>query len=123
MAQEKSVSAKELKTFIEAVEFAADSDNWIPSERQWKRIRSMIDRLEEHQPPSLSNPTEAPMTYAQPMPKAPEPVMLAPGGLMQMPTGPVQRGPLNGPFAIEASHPVRTPDVDTSNGQYTSSFA
>jgi hypothetical protein len=120
MATEKPVSAKELKTFIEAVEFAADAENWVPSERQWKRIRSMIDRLEENAPPAPAAPQ--PMRMPEPMMHVPQgPVMMAPGGLGG--AMPMNQQPLQGPFATGSAQPVRTPDVDTSTGGYKSSFA
>lgn len=126
MAQEKPVSAKELKTFIEAVEFAADAENWVPSERQWKRIRSMIERLEEHTLALQAPPAQQAMRLPEPVtvpPMPSGPVMMAPGGLgTSLPSG-IPQAPLQGPFATGGPQPVRTPDVDTSNGQYKSSFA
>ena len=41
----KTITIHDLRTFIEAVEFASDSDEWIPTARQWKRIREMIDQV------------------------------------------------------------------------------
>lgn len=115
---EKSVNIVQLKAFIEAVEFAADTDNWIPSERQWRRIRDMIERLEETTP--------APQAVQMP-PIQPPVTQMAPPGLggMMPPihTMPVAPQQLPGPFAMGSPHvPVRSPDIDTSNGQYVSAF-
>ena len=112
---QKSVTVSELKTFIEAVEFAADVEEWIPSERQWKRIRSMIDGLvdggkqvtTEVHPTPMYQPPSLPPTFA-------------PSGLAGM--GPPPQ--LAAPFTLgQPSQPVRTPDIDTSNGSYSSAFA
>lgn len=116
---EKAVSAAELKTFIEAVEFAADSDEWIPSKRQWERIRKMIDRLDvappgppNYGPPTLMALPQAPTEFGPRM---------APGGMMP----PQPQGIPPGVPLASGSHlqPVRAPDIDTSNGHYKSAFA
>lgn len=127
MSTEKPVTVTELKTFIDAVEFAADTDEWIPSERQWKRIRSMIDRLVDQ--PAAAAPAPAPERYVEPAP-----ITYAQGGLTggppqafaQMPQTMPRMPPaqLAGPFAQGGAAPVRTPDLDTSHGRpYESSFA
>lgn len=136
MTTPKKVTATELKTFIDAVEFAADTEEtWVPSTRQWIRIRDMINNLEEtaqvvttvpvpvHQPMIMPIPqphhgmANIPMGMeGPPMPAGPS----AFGGAQQMPQQMNHRAPL----AQNAAMPVRTPDIDTSGGNgYTSSFA
>lgn len=125
MTTEKPISVQELKTFIDAVEFASDKEDWIPSERQWKRIRSMIDRLEATPPQQQvrSEPHYAQqMQMPMPAPSAP-PVMAAPSAMTQMRMPPQVQQPLTGPFASGGPTPVRTPDVDTSGGNYQSAYA
>lgn len=117
--ENKKITVRELQTFIEAVEFAADTDDWIPSERQWKRIRSMIDNLVEEAPrQTRSDPY--PLPAPAPMPAPDRPVMMAPGGLGG-------RAPAPAPSPALASSspgiPVKTPDIDTSAGPYNSGFA
>lgn len=131
----KKVTITELKTFIEAVEFASDSDAWVPSERQWNRIREMINGLEEGAPapiqhhyapmhlPQMQHPmADIPMGMDAPgMPAGPSP--LASGTAMQQPS-PQMMNPRAPIAQSNGQIPVRTPDIDTSNGQgYTSSFA
>lgn len=130
MTTEKPISVQELKTFIDAVEFASDKEDWIPSERQWKRIRSMIDRLEATQPQSVraeSAPMHMPMPMHMPPGAMPEPpIMAAPSAMtpMRMPQQMQPTAPtLSGPFATGGPTPVRTPDLDTSSGQYRSAYA
>jgi hypothetical protein len=113
----KKVTINELKTFIEAVEFATDTDDWVPSKRQWVKIREMIDRLEE------TGSTPQVMQLPIPM-QQPYPVQMAPGGLSMTQPGPIQI-PHGVPIAggNNPSQAVKTPDIDTSRGSYQSSFA
>lgn len=120
MATDKPVTVTELKTFIDAVEFAADTENWIPSDRQWKRIRSMIERLEETIP-QVQQRNDPPQLMHLPMPTMPS---MMPPALPQMPPSMMSTQLPQGPFAHDnPGAPVRTPSIDTSNGSYNSSFA
>ncbi len=121
MAAAKPVTVGELKTFIDAVEFAADTDDWIPSARQWKRIREMIERLEERAAP-------APQVQ-QPQPHQPQMMvpMMVPSAMMSTMHPGAAPGqavlPPGVPIAgANPALPVKTPDIDTSNGQYQSTF-
>lgn len=131
MSTDKKISIKEFKTFIEACEFVTDSDEWIPSEKQWKRIRQMINNLEESgeyektktptpqvsppqqffQPPS-SNPLESMNIDPSNIPVPSMPNITIPPAVI----------PPGRPFASNQGA-VRTPDVDTSHGNYKSTFA
>lgn len=121
----KPVTAVELKTFIDAVEFAADAEKWVPSERQWTRIRDMINRLEE----TASAPAamaQAPQQHYMQIPTADAQIsygprgMGPPGGGMMQPQG----LPQGVPFAAATPQiPVKTPDIDTLGKPYTSAFA
>jgi hypothetical protein len=123
MASDKHVSVAELKTFIDAVEFASDADNWIPSQRQWERIRSMIDRLEDAPAPP---PPARYVPDNQQMMQLPQPSMMQvpQGGMMPSMMQPPQMLPPNAPFAAgNPAMPVRTPDIDTMGKPYQSAFA
>lgn len=116
---DKTVSAAELKTFIDAVEFAADSDDWIPSKRQWERIRGMIERLDvtppgppAYAPPVMMALPQAPVDYG--------PSRMSGGMMPPQHQGIPQGVPIAGGNPLQA---VRAPDIDTSNGQYKSAFA
>lgn len=122
---EKTVTVSELKTFIDAVEFAADVEgDWMPSVRQWTRIRSMIDRLEEVPAAPQMMQLPQPQHYQQPqMMQLPQPTM-APGGMGGMGMQPPQMMNSGAPLAMHEALKVRTPDIDTSNGKgYQSAFA
>lgn len=124
----KKIPVRELQTFIEAVEFAADTEDWVPSPRQWKRIRQMIDNLElPSDRPALQ---VQPARQVQPQSYQPDtPVRMVPGGMpsptYSTPMQPMQQQPLPAPFANPAAPGslVKTPDIDTSSGGYQSSFA
>jgi hypothetical protein len=116
----KKVTVSELKTFIEAVEFAADTEEWIPSKRQWLRIREMINVLVDTQ---VERTVQQPQQIHLPLPSGP--MQMAPGGLGAglTPPGPIQI-PQGVPMAgTNPAMPVKTPDIDTTRGNYTSSFA
>lgn len=118
MADKKTTTTiRDLQTFIDAVEFASDQEEWVPSARQWKRIRDMINSLEETK--VEVRPAE-PVRYNQPTSFAMPPMPTQPSGLnVPMPTGP--HNPL---LASNPHGPVRTPDIDTGHGKpYQSSFA
>lgn len=121
----KPVTAIELKTFIDAVEFASDAEEWVPSKRQWTRIRDMINRLEETAP-AQAHSQQATPHYMQ-IPTADAQISYGPrgmggpqGGMMQ-PQGLPQGIPLAG---ATPQIPVKTPDIDNAFGKpYQSSFA
>jgi hypothetical protein len=120
----KKVTVSELKTFIDAVEFAADTDEWIPSKRQWLRIREMIDSLVPDAPPPAPPPQIMQLPIPQHLQQPQMPMQLAPGGLgnggMMSPPQIPQGVPI---AAGNPGQAVRTPDIDTSSGKYQSSFA
>lgn len=123
--ENKKISVKELQTFIEAVEFAADTEEWIPSARQWKRIRQMIDNLETEAPaPVRQQAVQQPPAQVYRDPD--RPVMMAPPG-MPPPAfaGMPAQSALPPTFANPNAPgvPARTPDIDTSTGGYSSAFA
>mgnify|MGYP006055157819 CR=1 FL=1 len=140
---EKPITVLELKTFIDAVEFAADTDEWVPSARQWHKIRGMINRLQDT--PTQQIPVQQQWTQHQ---------TAAPNILTSSNSPNDGRAvannelPIDGPSqllsnvaqALEKTHatrvnpnvpmatgapgnPVKTPNVDTSGGSYKSSFA
>lgn len=51
-----------LKSLIEAIDLMSEEEEWTPTARQWKRIREMIEGLEEG-PTSQPTYTPAPTHY------------------------------------------------------------
>jgi hypothetical protein len=126
---EKKTTVRDLKTFIEAVEFASDTDSWVPSARQWAKIRSMIESLEEVAAPQAAHQTVAapsqqyiPPTYQPQIPVMPA-MPVGPSGLTAARPAP-SMAPTGGmPLSMGQGGAVRAPDIDTSNGQYNSLYA
>lgn len=123
----KPVSVEKLQSFIEAVIFAADledPDAWVPTPRQWKKIREMIDNLEAASPVSHQPVQYAPMGMPQAEPQYSHPPRMAGPSAMDAPMyRPTAQLPSDVPMATGSSLAVRTPDIDTLNGNYASSFA
>jgi hypothetical protein len=111
-----TTTVRDLKTFIDAVEFASDVDEWTPSPKQWKRIRSMINELTEE-------PTAAP----RPMYTAPEPTFPIPDTLPDMRL-PVDTAHLPSVFNTQPPQSLPTgllggtPPARGNGGGYTSPF-
>ncbi len=117
MSDRKKITIRDLQTFIDAVEFASDQEEWVPSAKQWKRIKDMINNLEaEPAIPTAMQLYSPPVHsgFAQPIH---EPMPAIPAGPSSMPSfsSPVVAPPI---FANP-----RTPDIDTSTGKYQSGFA
>lgn len=127
MSEQKNISVKEFKMWLEGVE-EMQEEGWVPNSTQWARIRDKIRCIAE-EPQGFTapqfGPRQAPQQVGQPPAPPPMPVMqqpqFAPAGMTGLAAPePGGRGPLaGGPTTI----PVKTPDIDTSNGGYRSSFA
>lgn len=125
----KPITISELRTFIEAVEFASEQEQgWVPNARQWARIREMIFNLEAEPAMPVRTyeyaqqmvPPMPPVMYErEPMPATLPSVAAFPAGPAALPA----IAPRHPPVASPSFTTPRTPDIDTSNGQYTSSFA
>jgi len=127
--EKKKLTIKEFKMWLQGVEEMQD-ENWIPTATQWKRIREKIDDINDQAPAAPAQP--APVMYAPPAPTYATPAgptVLAPGG-MGNPAGATAPSfapappPAGVPLASGSEQiPVKTPNIDTTNGQYRSAFA
>lgn len=135
----KIITIEKLQSFIEAAAFSADiedEDQWVPNARQWRRIREMIEQLEET-PASINQsvPIQQAPQYQYGAAQQPNPGWQQPSGALSAPPGvqsklPMPQVPM-GPVHLPAGIPIatgdntstRTPDIDTTNGNYSSSFA
>lgn len=119
--ENKKITLSEFKSWIDGVEDMM-VDGWIPDARQWERIRSKINDIEEksvvirqEQPTPVVKIDPPPLQYAT-YPSGP---VSPPPSNFQQPAYPSG----NPPLSHNAQIPVRTPDIDTSSGGYASSFA
>ncbi len=127
MSEQKNISVKEFKMWLEGVE-EMQEEGWTPNPTQWARIREKIRSIEEtaggFTAPQFGPRQTAPVGQPPapvPMPTMQAPQQFAPAGMTGLaPPEASGRAPLaGGPGTI----PVKTPDIDTSNGGYRSNFA
>ena len=136
MADNTKITIKEFRMWLQGVEEMQDPA-WVPNPTQWQRIREKINTIEDepetvvvhqpvvHQAPQVAYPvppTGVPLGNEIPgVPAGPSSLASAPYPVASLPATP----PPGGLFATpEAPNmPVRTPNIDTTNGQYQSSFA
>lgn len=135
MSDENTITIKEFRMWLQGVEEMQDAA-WVPNPTQWRRIREKIDTIVDAEPVQQQAPIQqAPqqVNYGYPVPPTgiplgnDIPVQAGPSGLAAtprlppMPTSP----PPGGLFATPEAPtiPVRTPNIDTTNGNYQSSFA
>lgn len=124
---DKKITIAEFRCWLEGVEEMQD-EAWVPSPTQWKRIRDKLNTIDDTPPPA-----PAPVAVQHTLPtvwRSPEveaPIQIAPSAMVGLPVprAPAQHTPLTGPFANPdvPQMPVRTPTIDTSNGNYQSTFA
>lgn len=131
----KKTSFKEFQAWLEGVK-DMQGDDWTPSAEQWKRIQDKIaavevklDFADEPAPrPALAMPTgpqpRAPQTtiHFPPAPGSiPDDIEIVPSSVSE--NTPIPTAPINAPVAVDPKVPVKTPDVDSSNGNYKSAFS
>lgn len=130
MSDENTITIKEFRMWLQGVEEMQDAA-WVPNPTQWRRIREKIDTIVDDEP--VQQPAPQQVNYGYPVPPTgislgnDIPVQAGPSGLAAtprlppMPTSP----PPGGLFATPETPtiPVRTPNIDTTNGNYQSSFA
>lgn len=134
MSDENTITIKEFRMWLQGVEEMQDAA-WVPNPTQWRRIREKIDTIVDAEPvaPAVHQPTPQPVSYGYPVPPTgiplgnDIPVQAGPSGLAATPRLPPMPAspPPGGLFATPEAPtmPVRTPNIDTTNGNYQSSFA
>lgn len=100
------ITLSEFRAWLSGVEEMQD-DNWAPSQSQWETIRRKMDLIIEDEAPAA--PAQVPVVHQQPVQYA------QPQQPSAMPSAPVVSKPSNVGSGL-------TPDIDTSDGNYTSSF-
>lgn len=124
MEKKDKLTVKEFKMWLEGI-LDMQAEDWVPDSRQWKRILGKIQEVSDN----TNNENHAPIYPIQMFPiessvKQTEtniqPKQFAPGGMVVH--TPIQMN-TTAPFMGESGNiPVKTPNVDTSNGQYTTAF-
>lgn len=132
MSAEK-LTVKEFRMWLCGVE-EMQADDWVPSAGQWQKIREKIDLLKDGpDAPSIDYSANAITAWVPPYPSTPisdiNSLPAVPAGPSTIPntTSIAPRAPaspvhLAGPFATDTSSRVQTPNIDSSDGQYKSSF-
>lgn len=106
------ISLSEFRAWLSGVEEMQD-ENWAPSQTQWETIRRKMDSIIEDEAPA--QPAQAPVVHQQP-------VQYAQPQVHQQPT---VVGPAAAPLDVNARGGVGnglTADIDSSDGNYKSSF-
>jgi len=126
----------EFKAWLEGVE-ELQAENWAPNHDQWQLIRSRINGIVEPAPEIIKEivtqaPTN-PMAPQQPAPQHVNPAYAAPPVPSSIPNGTVVKthdGSAYTPEPVQAAPQMptndggrsKTPNIDTTDGSYESSF-
>ena len=122
----QKITIKEFRMWLQGVEEMQDAA-WVPNPTQWARIREKINSIGEETHQLVQQPLQQVAPPVSP-PGNDYPVRMATPGLLSVvpssPSMPVS-GPSHGLFATPETPqmPIRTPNIDTTNGTYQSTFA
>jgi len=134
MAEENknNISLEEFRAWLQGVE-EMQEDDWAPNTTQWKKIREKIDNIAASQQAFVPYPTHQPMSqgviHHQPQPGVlmqdeEGGVIPGPSALdtqLRAPTKNIELNP-DAPIA-KGQEQVKTPNIDTADGDYKSAFA
>lgn len=117
------LTVSEFRYWLSGVE-EMQPDDWCPSKQQWDKIRDKIDQLEVTQPVMVQPQIDQPIYRTPAAPVAPvidpnRPVQYVGGGL-----SPAAAPPPNAALFGTDTPGItsKTPNIDTSNGQYLPAF-
>lgn len=128
----KEYTLAEFKAWLEGIEELQPA-NWAPDSNQWKTIRDkLMNIVEEEVVVETHTPAPAPQqpVYRQPQMPAPAPMAPPPQGSalpavepeMTPAAAAAVAGHLPAEMVPSADGKVKTPNIDTSSGDYGSSF-
>ena len=123
----QTTSPEKLKALIEALDLMHEEEDWTPTAKQWKRIKSMIESLEEYSSTTPTTVGPAPVVRpgssqlearAATRPAGPNPAthggiafpQVPVGDAPTLPDGPGQQSALNQPVAPPTGNPVSSAD-------------
>ena len=118
-----AITINEFKMWLEGVE-EMQPENWSPDKRQWDRIREKINQLEATVQPAqpVQYAPSAPVYREEQIQYAPvsnAPVQYAPSTMPRVAPPPPNAALFGGD---NPAFPVKTPNVDSSNGTYEAPF-
>lgn len=121
---DKEITVNDFRMWLEGVEEMQDA-NWVPDERQWRRIREKINEITEktpvlHTPGLVGGTVPIPRGELPPVQPAGPSMMPNPAFSQGAPRLPTNLSPV---LATGGQAAVRTPDIDTQGKPYESSFA
>lgn len=136
--RKKKISLQEFRAWLEGVE-ELQPDGWGPDATQWQLIRGKLECIVEAPPQLIAPVQQQPMQQGPPPGPVPRPTFTAPPspsgvppGVVvenrEIPSGPIPPGVIppgaQGVAGQAGVGPVtKTPEIDTTNGNYDSSFA
>ena len=122
---QKEVTLAEFKAWLEGVEELQDR-NWVPDLKQWKLIRNKIKKISDTAPVAPISNTEVPLLQPQTQTPTASALGIPPapisGGVGGIPVNAEIIGPSPDAQAMLTGETRKTPDIDTSTGQYASDF-
>jgi hypothetical protein len=140
----KKYTLKEFQAWLEGIE-EIQPDDWTPDKKQWDMIREKIGAIVEEEKPATVEKPDVP-TPAGPIPRGPTGPMMAGKPQTPPPAPPPSafesslpaadipvpemtpaakaalQGKLPTEIATDPNKPAKVPDIDTSKGDYKSSF-
>jgi hypothetical protein len=120
----KSQTLAEFKAWLQGITEIQPA-NWAPDAAQWRMIKDRIDNIieQEFQPVQTQTIPTGPM-YRAPVATSGLPIPSSLGGPeQQVEELPRRRRQAAPPMVTVPEQKIKTPDIDTSNGGYDSSFA
>lgn len=112
-----TITVKEFHMWLEGVE-EMQAEGWSPDKRQWDRIREKINQLETTQAVPV---TPAPVVAYREAVDPNRTIQYANSGLQHIAATPTNN-PLLASSEGPAATPIRTPNIDSSNGKYDPAF-
>ncbi len=120
----KKLTLNEFRAWLAGVE-EMQSDDWTPDPTQWSRIRSKIEDIQDNPRSFNSGGTGPSDDYEQPArvlrAQGPSSLLVAPGAVVPGPM-PNTPPPFMNTSDLKDGARIKTPNVDTSAREYTSSL-
>lgn len=122
-AKKKRVTLNEFKAWLDGVE-ELQPDDWTPTADQWKLIRTKIGNIKEDAPVAIQQTHQnVPQTHNRVASAPTIPGFVPPPDVGGIPAGEIAMSPeAKAMMKPGPDNKQKTPNIDTTDGQYTSSF-